>query len=101
MVLLWSNRPVEAVVVEAVAIVCLALSMFWIAGTARLIVGADPWGEVALDGAPLGRAPGAWTVPAGPHDVEVVFPGDPPQRQRFHVDLAPGGSEQLFAPFKP
>ncbi len=37
MVLLWSNHPVEAVVVEAAAIVCLALSMFWISGTARLI----------------------------------------------------------------
>lgn len=37
MALLWSNHPVEAVVVEAAAIVCLALSMFWIAGTARLI----------------------------------------------------------------
>ncbi len=71
------------------------------AGTARLIVGADPWGEVSLDGAPLGRAPGAWTVPAGPHDVEVVLPVDPPQRQRFHVDLAAGGSAKLFAPFTP
>lgn len=70
-------------------------------GTARLIVGADPWGEVSLDGAPLGRAPGAWTVAAGPHEVEVVFPGDPPQRQQFHVDLRAGGSDKVFAPFKP
>ncbi|HWN67145.1 MAG TPA: protein kinase, partial [Haliangium sp.] len=39
-----------------------------------LKVGANPWGEVYLDGVRLGRTPHAWQVPAGAHVVEVVFP---------------------------
>lgn len=36
MALLWLNYPVAAIAIEAVAIACLGLAMFWIAGTARL-----------------------------------------------------------------
>jgi methyl-accepting chemotaxis protein len=36
MALLWLNYPVAAMTIEAIAIACLGLAMFWIAGTARL-----------------------------------------------------------------
>jgi serine/threonine-protein kinase len=66
------------------------------AGTGTLKVGANPWGEVYLDGHKLGRAPNAWPIAAGAHVVEVVFPvGDPPPRRRFAVDVAPGETESL------
>ncbi len=66
------------------------------AGTGTLKVGANPWGEVYLDGHKLGRAPNAWPIAAGAHVVEVVFPvGDPPPRRRFAVDVASGETESL------
>ena len=37
MVLLWLNYPGAFVAIEAAAIACLGLAMFWIAGTARLM----------------------------------------------------------------
>src|SRR5690349_17528971 len=37
MALLWLNYPVASIVIEAAAIACLGLAMFWIAGTARLM----------------------------------------------------------------
>jgi serine/threonine-protein kinase len=43
------------------------------APTGRLEVGANPWADVYLDGARIGRAPGAFAVPAGRHDVELRF----------------------------
>lgn len=69
------------------------------AGTASaspgmLKVGANPWAEVYLDGRLLGRAPNAWSVPAGEHAVEVVFPvGD--RRRRFSVTIAAGETASL------
>jgi tRNA A-37 threonylcarbamoyl transferase component Bud32 len=67
-----------------------------VAATGTLKVGANPWGEVYLDGVKLGRTPHAWQVPAGAHVVEVVFPvADPPPRRRFRVDIAAGETESL------
>ena len=73
------------------------------ARTGTLKVGADPWGEVFLDGRRLGRAPNAWQVPAGRHQVEVVFPSDEGEvRRRFDVDVPAGGqAAPLFADFTP
>ncbi|WP_428264303.1 protein kinase domain-containing protein [Haliangium sp.] len=60
-------------------------------GVGTLKVGANPWGEVYLDGERLGRAPNAWPVPAGAHRVEVVFPvGEPPPRRRFEIRVGAG-----------
>ena len=69
----------------------------------RLKVGAVPWGEVYLDGTKLpGQAPHTWEVPAGPHQVEVVFPAtedEPEIRRRFTVDVPQGGEETVSADF--
>jgi tRNA A-37 threonylcarbamoyl transferase component Bud32 len=51
-------------------------------------VGADPWGEVLIDGKKVGNAPGTFSVRAGHHNVIVVFPGDGgEQRKPFAVDV--------------
>ncbi|MBP8811777.1 MAG: PEGA domain-containing protein, partial [Kofleriaceae bacterium] len=63
-------------------------------------VGANPWGEVFLDGRRLGRAPNEWTVPAGAHAVDVVFPGDDGEsRRRFSVEVPAGDRAVVFADF--
>ena len=68
----------------------------------RIKVGASPWGEVSVDGQRLGRTPGSWELPAGAHDVEIVFPGaDVPQRKVFPVTVKPGEEITLFAEFAP
>ena len=69
------------------------------AGVATLKIGAQPWGEVFVDGVKQkNRAPGTFPVTAGKHVVEVVFPeADPPRKQRFTVDLAPDQTTELFA----
>jgi tRNA A-37 threonylcarbamoyl transferase component Bud32 len=70
------------------------------AASARLVVGADPWGEVYVDGHHLGRTPFDQEIPAGHHEIEVRFPAvDPPLSKTFQVDLAPGADQKLFAPF--
>ncbi len=70
------------------------------AATGVLRVGANPWGEVFLDGRRLGRAPNEWTVPAGAHAVDVVFPGDDGEsRRRFSVEVPAGDRAVVFADF--
>jgi hypothetical protein len=74
------------------------------ARSGTLKVGANPWGEVYLDGRRLGRAPNAWEVPAGKHTIEVVFPSDEGEvRRRFDVDVPVGGTNDppIFADFTP
>jgi serine/threonine-protein kinase len=65
-------------------------------GPGRLKVGANPWGDVYLDGQKIGRAPGAWAVPAGPHTVEVRFPvTGQEQSRRFRISVRPGRTASL------
>lgn len=69
-------------------------------GTAKLQVGADPWGEIYVDGKAMGRTPRELTVTAGRHTVEIVFPAEnPPRKQSFAVDLATGETKALQADF--
>ena len=69
-------------------------------GTATLKVGADPWGEVVIDGVARGRTPLELTLPAGKHVVEIVYRGeDPPRTTKKTVDLAAGETEQVIADF--
>jgi serine/threonine-protein kinase len=69
-------------------------------GTATLTVGADPWGEIYVDGKLVGRTPREVTVPAGHHTVEIVFPAEtPPRKQTFAVDLAAGDTKPIQADF--
>lgn len=71
------------------------------AGTATLTIGANPWGNVLLDGKKIGRTPiEHLSVPAGHHVVEVIFGGeDPPRSQKFPLDLADGDTRDVLADF--
>jgi serine/threonine-protein kinase len=69
-------------------------------GSATLTLGADPWGEIYIDGKSYGQTPRAITVPAGHHTVEIVFPAvSPPRKQTWAVDLATGDNKPLQADF--
>ncbi len=69
-------------------------------GTATLTLGADPWGEIYIDGKSYGQTPRAITVPAGHHAVQIVFPAvSPPRKQTWAVDLATGDNKPLQADF--
>lgn len=69
-------------------------------GSATLQVGADPWGEIYVDGKAMGRTPRELTVTAGRHTIEIVFPAEnPPRKQTFAVDLAAGETKALQADF--
>ena len=72
-------------------------------GSGTIKVGAAPWGEVYIDGKKQAKtAPSSFRVPAGPHEVVVVFPGEGGEvRKSFRVDVADGETEQVFADFRP
>ncbi|HEY5934885.1 MAG TPA: protein kinase [Kofleriaceae bacterium] len=71
-----------------------------IAGIAKLKIGADPWGEIYIDGTARGRTPAVLEVPAGKHVVEIVYRGeDPPKKKSFTVDLAADETKPLQADF--
>ncbi|MBK7198828.1 MAG: serine/threonine protein kinase [Myxococcales bacterium] len=66
----------------------------------ELRVGANPWGEVFVDGQRLGRAPNQWSLAAGHHTVVVVYPGDDGEvRRQFEVDVPAGDRAAVFADF--
>ena len=70
------------------------------AGTVTLNIGADPWGEIVIDGTKRGRTPKTLQVSAGPHTVEVVFAGeDPPRTKSYSIDLADGATKDIVADF--
>lgn len=70
------------------------------AGTATLKIGADPWGDIVIDGVRRGRTPATLEVSAGKHVVEVIFGGeDPPRKKTFPVELTTGGMQQLDVDF--
>jgi serine/threonine-protein kinase len=73
-----------------------------VAGKAKLEVGADPWGDVVIDGIPQSkRAPSSYDVTAGHHNVDVIFKGvDPPLKKSFQVDLAADETKHIQADFK-
>jgi len=69
-------------------------------GTATLNIGADPWGEIVIDGTKRGRTPKSLQVSAGPHTIEIIFGGeDPPRTKSFSVDLADGATRDVVADF--
>jgi hypothetical protein len=47
-------------------------------GTGTIEIGADPWGDVIVDGTKRGRVPPGMTLslPAGKHTVEVIYGGE-------------------------
>jgi hypothetical protein len=69
-------------------------------GTGTVEIGAEPWGDIVVDGKPRGRTPATLTLPAGPHTIEVIFGGeDPPRTKTFSVNVAAGATEKKFADF--
>jgi tRNA A-37 threonylcarbamoyl transferase component Bud32 len=65
-------------------------------GTATLVVGADPWGDITVDGKPSGTTPQTLTVSAGHHAIVVTFRGvDPPRSKSYTVDLLAGETNHL------
>jgi serine/threonine protein kinase len=70
-------------------------------GTATLTIGANPWGNVVIDGKRIGRTPiERLSVAAGRHVIEVTFAGeDPPRTQRYTVDLTDGEARDVLADF--
>ena len=71
-----------------------------VTGTAKLKIGADPWGEIYIDGTARGRTPAELEVGAGRHVVEVVYRGeDPPRKKTFTVELSPGETRPVQADF--
>jgi hypothetical protein len=71
------------------------------AGSATLTIGANPWGNVLVDGKRIGRTPiEHLSVAAGHHVVEVIFGGeDPPRSQKFPLDVADGDTRDVLADF--
>jgi len=61
-------------------------------GTASLEVGANPWADVLVDGKKVGEAPGTFSIPAGPHTVELRHRD---KTRRFKVDVQPGETHSL------
>lgn len=72
-------------------------------GTGTVEIGADPWGDVIVDGTKRGRVPPGMTLslPAGRHTIEVIYGGeDPPRTKSFSIDLKPGAVDKSpFADF--
>jgi hypothetical protein len=69
--------------------------------TATLMLGADPWGEIYIDGKPYGHTPKQIPVASGHHEVEIVFPAEnPPRKQTFAIDLTTGETRSISADFK-
>ena len=61
-------------------------------GTGSLEVGANPWADVLVDGKKVGEAPGTFSIPAGPHSVELRHRD---KSRRFKVDIEPGETRSL------
>ncbi len=67
---------------------------------ALIKVGANPWGEIFLDGKPAGRTPRTLSVAPGHHEIEVAFPVvSPPRREIYRLDLAAGETRSVLADF--
>lgn len=69
--------------------------------TATLTVGANPWGDVYLDGEKLPQhAPADFAVTPGRHRVRVVFPAEsPPLEKLCTIEIAAGETKRCDADF--
>jgi serine/threonine-protein kinase len=71
-----------------------------VVGMATLKIGADPWGDIVIDGVAHGRTPKDVEVPAGHHVVDITFGGeDPPQTKSQAVDVKAGEVRPVGATF--
>ncbi|HEY0250877.1 MAG TPA: serine/threonine-protein kinase [Kofleriaceae bacterium] len=69
-------------------------------GTATLVIGADPWAKIFIDGKERRQTPATITVPAGHHELKLVNDAEsPPRVQPYSIDLEPGETKKLQADF--
>jgi serine/threonine protein kinase len=61
-------------------------------GKGTLKVGANPWGEVFVDGKKVGQAPGVFKIEAGPHAIEIRYRR---QVRAFNVTIEPDQTASL------
>ncbi|HSN26880.1 MAG TPA: protein kinase [Kofleriaceae bacterium] len=94
------TRPDAAIRIAADAAIVHEVPVVDAGGTATLKVGADPWGNIVIDGKTYGQTPRTITVPAGHHTVEIVFPAEtPPRKQTFAIDVTAGETKPIQADF--
>lgn len=69
--------------------------------TATLTVGANPWGNVYVDGVRLPQhAPADFAIKPGRHQVRVVFPAEsPPLEKVCTIEIAAGETKRCDADF--
>ena len=73
-----------------------------VTGKAKLSIGANPWGEIVIDGIRYPKlTPQLIEVTAGKHLVEVIFrpEGEDPQKKTFNVNVGAGETLPLNADF--
>jgi len=73
-----------------------------VTGKAKLSIGANPWGEIVIDGIRYPKlTPQLIEVTAGRHLVEVIFrpEGEDAQKQTFNVSVTAGETLPLNADF--
>ena len=66
------------------------------AGEGLLLIGAQPWANVSIDGVGVGQAPGRFPVAAGDHLVVLEYKGE---KKSFRVSLADGQTKNLSHSF--
>ncbi len=70
-------------------------------GTATLTLGANPWAKVFIDGKEQKKhAPNMFEVPAGHHEIRLVFDGESPAVEKsYAVDAKAGDTPSFQADF--
>jgi hypothetical protein len=68
---------------------------------ATLILGANPWAKVFVDGRPQkGQTPMTIQVSPGHHDIKLVFDAEtPPSEKAYSIDIKTGESQSYQADF--
>jgi serine/threonine-protein kinase len=72
-------------------------------GSATLKLGASPWAKIFIDGKQQrGQTPATLEVPAGHHDVRLVFDAEsPPLEKTYSIDIKVGETQSYQAEFTP
>ena len=83
------------------AAIALASHDAGVTGSATLNLGANPWAKVFIDGRPQkGQTPMTIQVPAGHHDIRLVFDAEtPPSEKSYSIDIKSGETQAYQADF--
>ncbi|MFT3700404.1 MAG: serine/threonine-protein kinase [Kofleriaceae bacterium] len=70
------------------------------AGEGTLVIGADPWAKIFIDGKEIRQTPATLKVPAGHHELKLVNDAETPARvQKYSVEIKAGDSQTFQADF--